>query len=312
MSELSIHLRKDLKLLTSDSLFIILLVALAAISFFMALAICASYVQSITFGMNVVTMASLQAAQKGALVNYWSTIGNIFMVMFLVISAMAMSVEKDSGMSRYVLTFKVRKLSFYVSKMIVVVTLVLIALFTALAAYLVVFSFMDVPMLDLGSLMASMLYPLLGMLVFASLGLALSTLATKKGAVIALAVVVFFALTMVSAMSIGLGTQAAVRNHPTAGPNNYTDFMPVEYKLLIYGNPVIIAQGTSYILGTSTGNLVLFDTAGGIALSVGFFFAFFALGLLSFSRERQEQSWLATLRGQRKRERAGPGAPPGP
>jgi hypothetical protein len=275
-------------------------VALAAISFFMALGTCASYVQSMTYGMNVVTTATLQAAQKSALVGYWSSIGNIFMVMFLAISAMAMSVEKDSGMSKYILTFRVRKLSFYLSKMIVVILLVIIALFTALVAYLIVFSFMDVPMLDLGSLMTSMLYPLLGMLVFASLGLALSTLATKKGAVIALAVVMFFALTMISALSIGLGTQAAVRVHPTAGPNNYTDFMPVEYKLLIYGNPVIIAQGTSYILGTSTGNMVLFDTIGGIALSVGFFVAFFALGLLSFSKERQEQSWLEAIKGWRK------------
>lgn len=302
MSEFRTHLRKDVKLLTSDSLFVILIVALGALSFFSALTTCASYVQSITGGMNLVTKASLELAQKNALVNYWNTVGNFFMVLFLAISAMAMSVEKDSGMSRYVLTFRVRKVSFYMSKLVLLMALVLVALVIALAAYLVVFSFMDVPMLDPGNLAISMLFPLLGMLAFAALGLALSTLATKKGAVIALAVVVFIALSAVSAVSTGLGIAAAQHIHPTAGPNNYTEFMPLEYKLLIYGNPVIIGQGTSYILlgASSSGAMQWFDIAGGIALSAGFLFVFIALGLLSFSKERQEQSWASTVRGWRK------------
>ena len=38
MSEFMVHLRKDVKLLTSDSWFIVLLVALTAVSFFIALA----------------------------------------------------------------------------------------------------------------------------------------------------------------------------------------------------------------------------------------------------------------------------------
>lgn len=300
MNEFETHFRKDVKLLTSDSLFIILLVMLAALSFFLALTTCVSYIWGMSGGWSVVTKATIEISQKNALVSYWGSIGNLFMVLFLAIAAMAMSVEKDTGMSRYTLTFRVRKISFYLSKLLLLTILVAIALAIALVAYLLVFSLMDVPMLDVGSLAASMLYPLLGMMVFASLGLALSTLATKKGAVIALAVVVFFALTLLSDISIGIGTQAALQVHPTAGPNNYTDYMPLEYKMLIYGNPVIIAQGTSYILGTAAGGMILFDTAGGIALSVGFLFAFIALGLLSFSRERQEQSWMSVVRGWRK------------
>jgi len=301
MSEFQTHFRKDVKLLTSDTLFIFLLVLLGVLSFFIAVTTCTSYVWSMTGGSSVVTQHALELAQKSALVNYWSSVGNIFMVLFLAAAAMAISVEKESGMSRYILTFRARKPAFYLSKLLLLMILVAIALVIALVVYLVVFSFMDVPMLDASSLAASMLFPALGMMVFATLGLALSTFATKKGAVIALAVVVYMALTILSSFSIAMGSQAVYRDHPTAGPNNLTEFMPLEYKLLIYGNPIIISQGTSAILDANSGSWHPFDAGGGVVLSVAFFIVFLVLGLLSFSRERMEHSWLTTVKGIRKR-----------
>ncbi|WP_019176236.1 ABC transporter permease [Methanomassiliicoccus luminyensis] len=299
MSEFSTHLRKDAKLLTTDSLFVVLLVLLAIISFIIALTTSTSYVWSQTRGSSVITQAIMEENQKTALISYWISIGTILMALFSAVAAMAMSVEKDSGMSKYILTFKVRKPLFYLSKLLVLTVLVLAAMGISLAAYLIVFSFMDVPMLDIGSLAASMLFPMLGMLVFASLGLALSTLTSKKGAVIALAVVLFLAMTSISSVSMSLGVNAALDVNPEAGPNNYTAYMPWGYKLLIYGNPVILAQGTSYALGVDTGSsysLILFDTAGGVALGLGFFVAFVVLGMLSFSRERTERGLIYSMR----------------
>lgn len=305
MSEFQTHLRKDVKLLTTDSLFVVMIVLLAVLSFIIALTIAASYVNSMTYGNSVVTQAMIEEGQKMALVNYWSTIGALFMVMFAAISAMAMSVEKGSGMSKYVLTFKVRKPLFYLSKLLVLMVLVLIALIIALAAYLIVFSFMDVPMLDAGILASSMLFPLLSMLVFVSIGLALSTLANKKGATVALAVVLVVALTTVLSVSLNMGINAARDVNQYAGPNNYTEFMPLENKLLIYGNPVVLAQGTSYLMGADSYsyNPVLFDTTGGVMLGAGFFAAFLVLGLLSFSRERTERGLIADLVGRFRRLR---------
>ena len=149
----------------------------------------------------MVTRASLEALQTNTLISYWSSIGNILMVIFLATSAMAMSVEKDSGMSKFVLTQRVSKTRFYLSKLLLLIALVLFGLIVALIAYLIVFSFMDVPMLDLEGLMLSMLFPLLSMLVFTALGLMIATLANKKGAVIAIAVVLFIALSAISQLS---------------------------------------------------------------------------------------------------------------
>lgn len=306
MSEFATHLRKDVKLLTSDSLFVILIVLLAVLSFVIALTTSSSYVNGITNGNPVVTSASLEEAQKQALVNYWSSIGSLFMALFAAVAAMAMSVEKDSGMTKYVLTFKVRKPLFYLSKLLVLIVLVLVALAIALAAYLIVFSVMDVPMLDAGSLAASMVFPLLGMLVFASLGLALSTLASKKGAVVALAVVLFIALTAIFSISMSLAVNEVLRENPDAGANNATAYMPEGYKLLLYGNPIVLSQGTGYMLDLNSSDVyspVLFEPGSGVALGIGFFVVFTMLGLLSFSRERVDRGWMSGLRGRFSRKR---------
>jgi uncharacterized protein (DUF2062 family) len=152
-------------------------------------------------------------------------------------------------------------------------------------------------MLDLTSLGASMLFPLLGMMVFSTLGLALSMGANKKGAAVAIAVVVYFALTMVSMAAIGFGSAAAMRDHPTSTMANYTEFLPLEYKLLIYGNPVILAEGTNYILGTGNDYTdQLFDTGGGVALAAIFLGIYLALGLTIYYRERMDRSWVSSIR----------------
>jgi len=83
VNEFLIHLRKDLKLLTSDSMFVIFLLVMAVASFIIALSTCAGYVQGNTYGSSVVTRASLELAQKSALVNYWSVVGGLLTAMLM-------------------------------------------------------------------------------------------------------------------------------------------------------------------------------------------------------------------------------------
>jgi len=210
---------------------------------------------------------------------------------------MAMGSEKENGMSRYTLSHKVRGPAFYLSKLLVILVMVAIAMVTALAAYLIVFSFMDVPMLDLGSLALSMVFPFLAMVVFSSLGLALSTLGTKKGAMVAMAVVLFIILSAVSSIAVGMAPYAAIRADPDVTYSNYTEALPLEYTLLIYANPMVLSYGTVYVLGTDDTRMAhLYDAAGGVLLAAGFFVAFTALGLVLMSRERLERPWSEKMK----------------
>jgi ABC-type transport system involved in multi-copper enzyme maturation permease subunit len=163
--------------------------------------------------------------------------------------------------------------------------------------YLVVFSFMDVPMLDAGSLALSMVFPFLAMVVFSSLGLALSTLGTKKGAMVAMAVVLFVILSAVSSIAVNMGAYAAMQADPDVTWSNYTEALPLEYKLLIYGNPMVLTYGSTYVLGTVGEGAQFYDPAGGVLLAAGFFIAFTALGLVLMSRERLERPWSERVKG---------------
>lgn len=301
MNELAIHLRKDLKLLTSDSMFVIFILVMAVTSFIVALSTCAGYVQQNTWGSSVVTKASLRALQTSALVSYWGTVGGLLTALFMGASAMAMGAEKESGMSRYTFSHKIRGPVFYLSKLLVILFMIAIAMVTALVAYVVVFSFMDVPMLDLGSLASSMVFPFLCVLVFASLGLAISALGTKKGAMVAAAIAIFFILSVLSPISISMGQVAAIRADPNLTYENYTEALPLEYQLLIYGNPMVLAYGSTYLMGTTGTAAQLFDLTGGVLLAAGFFVAFTALGLVLFSRERLERPWSERVRRLLKR-----------
>lgn len=302
MNELFIHLRKDLKMLTSDSLFVVLMLALGVIAFVVGLTTCMTYISG-GFGgwTDIVTRASIAQSQRNALSSYWSSIGNIYAMVFLITAAMALSGEKESGMSKYILTFRVRKPMFYLSKMVVLVLIASVALVVALVAYLVVFSVMDLPMLDLPILGASILFPWLSMVAFASLGLAISTLSSKKAAVIGVAVVVFFALSILSGVSYYAGVGAALHVNPQAQVNNYTEFMPVEYKLLIYSNPMVLMQGTSYVLGVDNYQAKLFDPSMGMLIATIQIALLTGLGAMSFWRERRDRSLFGALLSMVKR-----------
>lgn len=305
MRELSTHLRKDVRLLMTDPMFIILLVALAGIAFVMALISCAGYVNGMTYGSDVVTQAFIELEQKRALVSYWGGIAGIFMAIFIVVAAMALTGEKESGMVRYVLTYRTSRLRFYVSKYIILLSVVLMGMVIALLAYLLVFSFMDVPMLDLGTLAASMVFPLLIAMVFAAIGLALSTLSGKKAGAVVAAIGMILILSSLSPISLGMGVAAAQEINPDVTAQNVTEYIPLAYKLLIYSNPMVLGYGTELLMGTADNDYYmspeLFDPGWGAALGLAMVMIWFAIGLVGFSRERTDKSLLSRIRGRLKR-----------
>lgn len=208
-------------------------------------------------------------------------------------------------MVRYLLTYRTSKLWFYASKLIVLLTVVVIAMIIALIAYLAVFSIMDVPMLDAGALAASMVFPFLIATVFSAIGLMLSTLSSKKAGAIVASVAIFFLLSFLSTASIGMGVMAAYDINPDVTAHNVTEFIPLEYKLLIYANPLVLSSGTTMILDAYAYDHFtsphLYDLPVGIALGL-FMLLWFGVGLVGFSRERMDKDWLTHIVGRlRKR-----------
>lgn len=287
MSELLDHLRKDVKLLSSNSLFVILMVMLAVIAFIMAFQAALSYLDGAwQYYYNFATRLMIENQQRIALEDYWQALSALFIVLFAVISSMIGSSERESGMIRYILTFKTGKNRFYLSKFLVLAGIAAYAITVSTLAYVIVFSALDLPFISAGDLLTALLFPLLTVLVISSIGLAVSALVTKKGAAIAGAVVLIFLISIGFSTVLSMGESAAYDARPELATDDYLYYMPLTYKLAIYSNPMVLLEGEGKY----------FDTVEGVVLGLAMIAAYLCLGMVIFSRERTERSLLNDLK----------------
>jgi ABC-type transport system involved in multi-copper enzyme maturation permease subunit len=297
MSELADHLRKDLKLLSSDSLFIISLIMLAVIAFIMAFEASWAYVDSSWSYYSVLTTRSIiERRQVNTLEDYWTNLCNMYSVLLFIVASMLLTSEKESGMVSFILTLKTRKWQFYLSKFLMLTGVAAFTVTASMLAYLIVFSSMDVPFLGIVDVLSSMLFPFLVIMTFCSIGLMASALVKKKGAAIALAVVLYLVITMVYASATSMGESIAYDDPDfDYSEDDFVDFVPLGYKILIYANPWVLINGRADYLGTWEG----------AALGLCMIAFFLVLGSVLFARERTERGLFKDLIGRTRRSEGG-------
>lgn len=287
MKELLVHLRKDLKMLSSDSVFLLSMLVLAVIAFVMAFESSWNYVDgSFSYYSTLTTRHIIERKQISTLDGYWYGLCNLYTILLTMISSMLLTSEKESGMMSYILTLKTRKWRLFMSKFMIVLGVSVLIAFVSMIAYLIVFSAMDVPFLGIGDVLSSMLLPLLTILIFCSIGLAVSALVRKKGAAIALSVVVWLIISLGYATVTSMGESAAYDDPDyDYRTDEWIDFVPLGYKLLIYANPMVLVNGQGDYL----------DMTGGAILGVCMIVTYLAIGLALFARERTERGVIRDL-----------------
>jgi ABC-type transport system involved in multi-copper enzyme maturation permease subunit len=294
MKQLLIQVRKDLKLLSTDARFVFLIVALAAIAFIIAVQSCSNYVMTAK-NSTIVTSASLVIEQKVNLGQYWTTLMAIDSAILMVAGAMALSTEKDTGMLRYILTSGCDKKRFFASKFLVLALMAAIAVTVSIVAYLIAFAMMDMPTLRVDTMMASLLFPFIILLVFAAFGLFLAAVGKKKAVPIVLAIFLFFLVAMMFNLSLSMGSSEAYKANSHVGVNNATEFIPTTFIAMDLANPMVLNQGTYLSMGlapedfASVYNPVLFDSGGGMILGLVMLAVFLGIGYAVFRTERLDK-----------------------
>ena len=294
MSEFEDHVRKDLQLLRSDSLFVLLIVVVAVMAFIMAFLATSSYVNS--WSPMLVTKQMIAERQRDNLEGYWVSISSMYLIVFTIVSSMIITSEKENGMARYILTFRTHTWQFFLSKFLMMAGLAVFATSVSTLAYFLVFAAMDLPLLSFGDVLSAMLLPLLAILAISCIGLMVSALMNKKGAAIALGVVAFLVISMGYTFVDGLGMEAAY-DHPDwdYSYDNVTDYVPWQYKVIIKINPMVLIIGSDYLAEGE-----------GIVLGLGMIVAYLALGMLIFARERTERGLIKDLMKRIKRREGRP------
>ncbi len=287
MNELMVHVRKDLRTQFSDSVFLLLVTALVMISVLVAFQSSVSYLNSINSQQFVVADLSVDNARRQSLYDFWSGILSIFTIVILLVSSFSLTGEKETGMTRFVLTYRTSKFSIYLSRFIVLSLLVLLSCLISLLTFFIVFSLMDVSVLGAEVLLASMVFPLLILLAFGAFGLMVSTLSSKKSAVISLALIAFVLGSILAPSLQSAAYEDVIRHHPGVTYNNYTQYVSLEYIVGIFSYPMSLKEGIVQMLNSDGGLQPHFlsvegDLLAGVLLTI----ALFALGFAVFNRER--------------------------
>ena len=241
----------------------------------------------------ITTETEILERQMASLESYWLMISNTLLIVFMIVSSMAITSEKESGMVRYVLTHRARGWSMYLSKYLLITSIAVYAVAVSSLAYYLVFAAMDLPMLSPGDILSAMVLPMMAVLTFCAIGLMVSALLNKKGAAIALGVVLFLGISMSFTMVVSMANEAAYDHPDWEWGLDEMDYMPGYYKTLIKMNPMVLISGTEF-LAEGEGALI------GLAMIA----TYLALGMIIFSRERTECGLLRDLRskfGGRKR-----------
>jgi|WetSurMetagenome_2_1015567.scaffolds.fasta_scaffold38487_2 ABC-type transport system involved in multi-copper enzyme maturation permease subunit len=287
MKELVVHLRKDLKMLSSDSIFLISMIVLTVMAFVMAFESSWSYVDgSFSYYSTLTTKYIIERKQVSTLEEYWIGLCSLYTILLTMISSMLLTSEKESGMMSYILTLRTRKWRFFLSKFTIVLGVSTLIAVVSMLAYLIVFSALDVPFLGVDDVLASMLLPFLTILIFCAIGLAVSALVKKRSAAIALSVVIWLVVSL-GYVSVTSMAESVAYDDPNFDyeTDEWIDFVPFGYKLLIYANPLVLVNGQGDYL----------DMTGGAILGACMMVAYLALGLVLFAREGTEQGVIKDL-----------------
>ncbi len=282
MREFLEHLRKDVRLCRSDSLYLLLMLIVTVMAFVMSFVSTSSYVSQ--WPSLLTTEAELLERQRSNLNAYWLMISNSLLIVFVLISSMTITAEKESGMVRYVLTHRTRSWSMYLSKYLILACLAIYAVAVSSLAYYLVFTAMDLALLDAGDIFSAMVLPMMAVLIFCAIGLMVSALVSKKGAAIALGVVLFLGISMSFTMVVSMANEAAYDHPDWEWGLDEMDYMPGYFKTIIKMNPMVLISGPEFLAEGE-----------GALIGLGMIAGYLALGMIIFARERTEFGLLKDL-----------------
>ncbi len=282
-------------MLVSDSMLLILIVVMVMVSVLMSVQSAISYQDNVASGQFVIEGVTNDQAKRQALLGFWLSVTGLFSIAILVISSFSLTGEKETGMARFMLAYHPSLLRVYLSRFLVLGVIALLTCVISVLVFAVVFSLMGISLLGIDVLLASMIFPFLIFLAFAALGLLVSSLSSKKSVAVVLAVVVFVLGAMVNSTAMYAAEKDAMATHPTAGYNNYTQYVSVWYQIVIFSYPMALTEGLTKVLQLDRG-ATYFTELGDALVGLALIFVLFLAGLAWFrwesrSAPRKRRLW---------------------
>lgn len=250
MNELLIHLRKDIKVISSSAL-VILFILIISVSILASLNSANSYSQQISNFGDRIGPASQQEMLKDNLLAYWKSVIVVSSIISMIVFSSLMAQEKESGMLGYTLTFRPRTSTMFASILVLSIMIALALVLTSLIIYCFVFVISGLSLPDNESVVMSLLFPISILIIFSLLGTIIALLISKKNTSIIVSVAVFFILMLSSTYAFNFGSNENLQtNGGMIGAPNPDNFSILS-KSIIMINPQSLNEGTVHLLNLS-------------------------------------------------------------
>lgn len=303
MKTLRAFLRKDIKLLTSDTFLALLLMLVVAFCTIIAYSMSSGYIDLIDSTPMELKIEQLLFMQKMTLSRYWYAVISIESLVILLISTLAFSAEKETGMFKYILAYRCGTAIPTISKFVSLLPVCFIFSLVPAVCFIITFSAIASNMLDLTTIFLSMIFPTLIFVTLTSIGLLFSTLSKKKHMAVVSAVMIFILLTLIFDLSASSGYEDvktayyyAYGDYGYLTNDDMRELFPNAYSFLIALNPLSMRQGINLLLNIEeTGGgmfneetFALFDTGTYMLIGLALTIVFLLASTLSLRRERKE------------------------
>ena len=267
-----IHFKKDLLLLFKSPSFIIFIVfwgiMVSLMIEFLSLNY-ASYVSDINL-----SHSEILEYQKETILNFWKNIGSLSSIFVLVIFSLFFVMEEENGMSSYIITYGVKPLTIYLSKLFTLIMISFLLSLTAWGLFEIIFYLNNNFLLFPTKNFLSSILLFLVMIVLTSIGGFIGVISKKRS--VAVSISIFFMITTLYISSIGvhLCGDFLSQNYSTTEINHLSD-IPLLYKIMVVINPIIPMEGVIPILNWKMKNgmfsisyVSLFGLTGDIIIAI--------------------------------------------
>lgn len=312
MNEFLVLLKKDFRLLFTDSYFAIVLVAMFVLSSVALISVAADYTSYTQNPPIPLSFADKELKQRSCLLDYWNIVIPIGALVILVVSSLSFSLEKESGMMRFILSYGKSRSLFFFSKSVIVI--MVCALVTAIPVIVFLLGFYVLglgPLVDGQLVLASSLFPLLIMLIVSMLGILISSLNKKRHTAVIIAVLAFLIITTMYSYAIENGMNDARaefnREHSDDGMtmsiSDARALFPTDKKMTLLFNPMLLKEGLPSMLNltgkeidpVNEGTFTFHGTDTDMEIGITTAASLFLLGYISFILgERGRYRWPST------------------
>jgi len=280
LHETAAHLWKDLKVVRSNSVILILLVVIACFSCISIYSIALDYEREVSNDGGQLAAGEIEELQNTCIFEFWSgTLTIIWPLTFGLLGALLISQENEDGLVKYNFTYGSHSIPVYLSKFASLSILTIAAYLMFILFFQLIFYFASGDMVDFVILAYASAFPMAGLVLIGMIGLLLASVVNKRySAFIALLMFVFISYSL-SNLVWSEGINAF--DLSTGGPYEFLTVNKIVYLL----DPMTLKQGMLDVLGLCNTEDVFYQNyyqvVDGASRAIYAFSAFIALSIMN-------------------------------